>query len=148
MLEFGHHQLLKFFHSYHMHSLRKHLESITSITLICGMTYSKHLFLSLCCHLDFCFTYLSPPEKKKSSSIATEKRKEDRSWFKEANDSNCAVVYCIMIGWFLYFWVSFISVSSVEKKLQLTTDLHFSLSEKSKIIKLIILCSEKNENRT
>ena len=38
-MEFLHHQLLKFFHSCHMHFPRKHLETNSSITIIYGMTY-------------------------------------------------------------------------------------------------------------
>ena len=62
-------QPLKFFHSCHMHSLQKHLETnISSITIICSMTYSKHLSQSLLYHRHFfhsSFTPRSPsPEKK------------------------------------------------------------------------------------
>ena len=45
--------VFKFLHSCHIHSLWKHMENISSITIICCMTYSKHLCQSLHCHLLF-----------------------------------------------------------------------------------------------
>ena len=47
------------------------------------------------------------PEKKikQSSSTATETLEQGGSWFEEANDSNCAGIYCIVIGCF-QFWVN------------------------------------------
>ena len=56
--------VFKFLHSCHIYSLRKHMENISSITIICGMTYSKHLCQSFHSHLLFFFTCLSTLHSK------------------------------------------------------------------------------------
>ena len=137
-----------------MHSLWKHLETnISSITIICGMTYSKHLCKSLRCHLHFFhssfyssfsfswgkrYMYINNP-----SSIATETL--DRSWLKKLHGNLL----------FLYFRVSFISVLSPEKKMKIDHRFSFFIFTFLKKLKLntdflfaFSWCSEINQNRT
>ena len=127
-LEFPHHQPLKFFHSCDMHSPQKHLENnISSITIICGMTYSKNLSQSLGCHRhvfhsSFSFSW------EKNNVIFLHCNGNTRPNKIEADDSNCTGTYSIF---------SFISVMSPEKKNENWPQSFF-----------IFLCSEKIKNWT
>ena len=151
MLEVPHHQPLKFFHSCHMHSPQKHLETnISSITIICGMTYSKHLspsppspaFFSLV------FLVLVLLLLRKNNVIFLHCNRNTRPNKIEADDSNCTVIYCIFISGLVSFplWVQ-------KKKNENWPQIFiFHFSEKIKIWHrfsfFIFLCSEKNKNCT
>ena len=110
-LEFPHHQPLKFFHSCHMHSPQKHLENnISSITIICGMTYSKKLSQSLRCHRHFFHSSFYSSFSfswEKDNVIFLDCNRNTRLNKIEANDSNCTGIYCIFISWLVWFplWV-------------------------------------------
>ena len=106
--------------SCHMHSPQKHLETnISSITIICSMTYSKHLSQSLRCHphffhSPFYFSFSFSWEKNNVIFLHC-KRNTVRSTVRST------VIYCIFISGLVSFplWVQ-------KKKWKLTTDFHFS----------------------
>ena len=110
-LEFPHHQPLKFFHSCHMHSPQKHFENnISSITIICSMTYSKHLSQSLLCHPHFFHSSFYSSFSfswGKNNVIFLHCNRNTRPNKIEADDSNCTVIYCIFISGLVSFplWV-------------------------------------------
>ena len=133
-LEFPHHQPLKFFHSCHMHSPQKHLESnISSITIICGMTNSKNLSQSLPCHRHFFHSSFYSSFSfswEKNNVIFLHCNGNTRSNKIEADDSNCTGTYSIFISRLVSFplWVQ-------KKKWKLTTDflfLFFCVQKKNK----------------
>ena len=104
-------QPLKFFHSCHMHSLQKHLETnISSITIICSMTYSKHLSQSLLYHRHFFHSSFHSSFSfswEKNNVIFLHCNRNTRLHKIEADDSNCRGIYCIFISWLVWFplWV-------------------------------------------
>ena len=104
-------QPLKFFHSSHMHSLQKHLETnISSIIIICSMTYSKHLSQSLLYHRHFFHSSFYSSFSffwEKNNVIFLHCNRNTRLNKIEADDSNCTGIYCIFISWLVWFllWV-------------------------------------------
>ena len=104
-------QPLNFFHSCHMHSLQKHLETnISSITIICSMTYSKHLRQSLLYHRHFFHSSFYSSFSfswEKNNVIFLHCNRNTRLNKIEADDSNCTGIYCIFISWLVWFplWV-------------------------------------------
>ena len=99
-------QPLKLFHSCHMHSLKKHLEAnVSSITIICSMTYSKRLSQSLLCHRHFFHSSFYSSFSfswQKNNVIFLHCNRNARLNKIEADDSNC-----IFISWLVWFplWV-------------------------------------------
>ena len=106
-LEFPHHLPLKFFHSCHMHSPQKHLETnISSITIICGMIYSKHVSQSLRCyrhffHSSFYSSFSFSWEKNNVIFLHCNRNTGPNKI--EADDSNCTGIYCIFISGLVSF---------------------------------------------
>ena len=93
-----------------MHSLRKHLENISSITIICGMTYSKYLWQSLRCHLHFfhsSFSSFSLSWGKKHNLPSLQQKYSIRSKKQMTTITRESAVSWLVV--FLYFRVSFIS---------------------------------------
>ena len=124
MLEVPHHQPLKFFHSCHMHSPQKHLETnISSITIIC-VYLTPNIWAHLRSHRHFfhsSFYSSFSLSWEKNNVIFLHCNKNTRPNKIEADDSNCTVIYCIFISGLVSFplWVQ-------KKKWKLTTDFHFS----------------------
>ena len=116
-----------------MHSLQKQLETnIRSITVICSVTYSRHLSQSLRCHRHFFFFFFLHLSFYSSFSFSWEKNnviflhcnRNTRPNKIEADDSKCTVIYCIFISGLVSFrlW----EYESRKKiKWKLTTDFHF-----------------------
>ena len=141
-------QPLKFSHSCHMHSLQKHLETnISSITIICSMTYSKHLRQSLLYHRHFFHSSFYSSFSfswEKNNVIFLHCNRNTRLNKIEADDSNCTGIYCIFISGLVSFplWVqkkknenwpqNFIFL----KKIKFETDFLFSFFYVQKKIKI------------
>ena len=103
------------------------LEEISSITIIFGMTYSKHLYQSLRCHL--LFFHSSFYYSFENNIIFFHCNRNTRTRWQMTAISRESVVSWLAV--FLYFRVSFISVLSKKKK---KIDNRFSF--------FIFLCSE------
>ena len=100
------------------------LEEISSITIIFGMTYSKHLCQSLRWHL--LFFHSSFYYSFENNIIFFHCNRNTRTRWQMTAISRESVVSWLVV--FLYFRVSFISVLSKKKKnRKLTTDFHFSM---------------------
>ena len=97
--------------SCHMHSPQKHLKTnISSITIICSMTYSKHLSQSLRCHPHFfhsSFYFSFSFSWEKNNVIFLHCKRNTGPNKIEADDSNCTVIYCLFISGLVSFplWV-------------------------------------------
>ena len=98
------------------------LEEISSITIIFGMTYSKHLCQSFRCHL--LFFHSSFYYSFENNIIFFHCNWNTRTRWQMTAISRESVVSWLVV--FLYFRVSFISVLSKKKNRKLTTDFHFS----------------------
>ena len=122
--------------SCHIHSLRKHVEKISSITIIFSMTYSKHLCQSLRCHLFFHSSFYYSFE---NNIIFFHCNRNTRTRWQMTAISRESVVSWLVV--FLYFRVSFISVLSQKKKRKRNWIDH-------RFLFFIFLCSETKENRT
>ena len=151
MLEVPHHQPLKFFHSCHMHSPQKHLETnISSITIIC-VCLTPNIWAHLRCHRHFFHSSFYSSfsfSLEKNNVIFLHCNRNTRPNKIEADDSNCTVIYCIFISGLVSFplWVQ-------KKKNENWPQIFiFHFSEKIKIWHrfsfFIFLCSEKNKNWT
>ena len=153
-----------------MHSPQKHLETnISSITIICSMTYSKHLSQSLLYHRHFFHSSFYSSFSfswEKNNVIFLHCNRNTRLNKIEADDSNCTGIYCIFISWLVWFplWVhrknenwhrfSFLFFY-VQKKIKIEHRFSFVIFHSliSKKIEIehrfsffIFLCLEKNEN--
>ena len=110
MLEVPHHQPLKFFHSCHMHSPQKHLETnISSITIIC-VYLTPNIWAHLRSHRHFfhsSFYSSFSLSWEKNNVIFLHCNRNTRLNKIEADDSNCTGIYCIFISWLVWFplWV-------------------------------------------
>ena len=107
------------------------LEEISSITIIFGMTYSKHLCQSFRCHL--LFFHSSFYYSFENNIIFFHCNRNTRTRWQMTAISRESVVSWLVV--FLYFRVSFISVLSAEKNENWPQIFHFCMFR-------------KNENRT
>ena len=149
MLEVPHHQPLKFFHSCHMHSPQKHLETnISSITIIC-VCLTPNIWAHLRCHRHFFHSSFYSSfsfSLEKNNVIFLHCNRNTRPNKIEADDSNCTVIYCIFISGLVSFplWVQKkkmkidhrFSFFIFLKKLKFDTDFLFSFFYVQKKIKI------------